>query len=768
MGIFDKTPEEIKKIEEQRNLYKLETSIRNSNILKPEVAKILTNYINDIRNNKIKNDYFDLDFLSRVFINLIDKKFDSIELMNNQLRNIKMAINYLLPAATTTPNYDFIKEMIINNFVGSDGFIYNNLFNPEFYSLFEDKVVYLNIMNIIRNNDLENDMKHIEEYAKKVKKYCLSYDMFYNDIISFVTGIKDVKEMTIETPFYKMEDIMKEYYHECLEIAKKRVGIYSLSPKDLALCNDNIERIEAYMEQNEKYEKSLEDSREEIKVLIDNGIKNINNTKNKLTKELKKIVFKEKEELLHKLDDYLLEIEKSLKEKSDLVFQDILATYQKQIRDFRTMFQGYSKATAQDLLKIQKATEASIKELQDYVTNDEHLKELLENINTENSIREKIIKLVATEEVTDRENTVAIAENNQKVNTVVIPGYDKLIVPATPEVIIPTASDKKEISYFDDTVSFNLRIEKILKNMEERENQGEFFHQKTEQIIRDIIEGDWPYLYGPSGGGKSHIMQQVAELLGMELLKNGKITEPYTVMGYNDPQGRFRATQTFIAVMYGKLLAFDEFDNGNPDTQVILNEIYSGLLDTLEDPTKKKYITFAEDMSIPINPNFRMISAGNTSGEGENAVFSSRAKIDESVQERMTPIYIDYDKRVEEKIFGNNTEWYKFFESFRNACNRYALNNGLETAPGIGTTRDASAICKYIRNNSKTLDQVLEEKFVQTKNSEYREELGRYIANAYNINYDNIQDIYVDTPLKDIKVKTIAKKFIYKCKEGIK
>ena len=89
-----------------------------------------------------------------------------------------------------------------------------------------------------------------------------------------------------------------------------------------------------------------------------------------------------------------------------------------------------------------------------------------------------------------------------------------------------------------------------------------------------------------------------------------------------------------------------QFDNGNADTQVVLNELYSGLLNTLEQPSKKIYVKFGEDMNVRIHPNFRMISAGNTTGEGETKLNNARGKIDESVLQRLTPKRFDYDKKV--------------------------------------------------------------------------------------------------------------------------
>ena len=310
-------------------------------------------------------------------------------------------------------------------------------------------------------------------------------------------------------------------------------------------------------------------------------------------------------------------------------------------------------------------------------------------------------------------------------------------------------------------------MDKILEEKRRREENGEFFHEMVEEVIICIIEGDWVYIWGPSGCGKSFVIKQAASLIGIDLVENGKITDKYSVMAYNDPHGRFRATQSFVALFYGKMLALDEFDNGNTDTHVVFNELYSGLLDALEYyPKKKRYVTFAEDMTVPVNPNFRMIGAGNTRGGGENQIFSSRGKIDESVLERMTPKEFKYDNILEKKIFGNFKNWYSLFINFREACDLYAKQNGLDTAPGIGTTRDAAAIVKYIKHNSKTIDQIMREKFIQTKERDYLNFLKQKFVNFYGLDedYDNFT---IPNRLEDASEIVLAKSFVKACQVGL-
>ncbi|MDE5586814.1 MAG: AAA family ATPase, partial [Bacilli bacterium] len=394
------------------------------------------------------------------------------------------------------------------------------------------------------------------------------------------------------------------------------------------------------------------------------------------------------------------------------------------------------------------------------------LQELLKGAEKDETIKEALLKfseLQAEKEAQIQSQTPTVI-NPSNVPGILIPGNDRIVVPANSKVVVPeNQAPIGIIPAFDESIPYNLRLERILAEKERREAQNEIFHEKTEEVIRGLLEGDWYYLWGPSGCGKSYTIKQIAKLIGIDMVDNGKITDKYSVMAYNDPQGRFRATQAFVALVYGKLLLLDELDNGNPDTQVVLNELYSGLLDALQKPNEKRYVTFAEDMTVPIHPNFRMISAGNTSGEGENDVFSSRGKMDESVQQRMTPKRFWYDNRVEQRIFGEYENWYNVFVNFRKACDSYASHQGLDTPVGIVTTRDAAAIMKYIKHNSKSVNQVLDEKFVQTKNNDYLQYISKKFQEYYHLSNIPNKDFDVANELGEVTEIEIAKKLILQC-----
>ena len=748
MGIFNKTEEEMKTEEVQRKLKALTTEVFNCDTLQDSLKSYLIGYIDRIKKG-YPNDFGDIDTLIRIYMKLLDSEFYSLEDLEKHFN--QLIVTYHEMVDTSLDDKERMKELYLSYFVGSRGYLYQDLYDEAMYSMFINKNDYFEIMNIIMDNSLLVDnFSLIKIYIHSVSKFCLNQDMLKRDILSYLKGFSTV-----------IGNDYSEYSRQQLENAKRRIGVYNISPKELAEVDSKLQKMEDYVSEFDIFKGQLDEEKEAISSLITTGTKTIKNETNRSIASLKSMISKQKKNFKDTLDAYLLDLEDVLKQKSDETFRQIIETYKKQVQDFRDLFKSYSFATSKDLLQIQKATEESVQKLQSYVSNDPQLQELLSKAQEQNVVREKIIELVRKEE------DLAGISRVESADQVTIPGYEKRIMVPYRHLVLPPEIPGRINPFLDEKIPFSQRKEELLKRLEERSNKGEIFHQKVPQIAIDIMEGDWPYLWGPSGTGKSYMAKQIASLLEMNLTKAGKITEPYSVLGYNDPQGRYQITPSFIAALYGNLLFLDELDNGNPDTQVVLNDIYSELLNKLDNPNEVCEVTFGTDVNVDIHPNFRMLGAGNTSGEGENEAFSSRGKMDESIQERMTPIYVDYDDRVEEKILKDYPEWYQFFIDFRHACQKYSESIGYSSAQGITTTRDAAAIKKYISHNSKSVDQVIAEKFVQIKDSEYRNALGNEIAKIYGINYRDCDNPQYKGTLEKADGKVLAKKFIYACKNGV-
>lgn len=756
MGLFSE------ETQEERDYKRLLKTIRNSS-LSYDVINYLVNYVTEIRDKKRNNDFFDYEFLEGVMLELANSNFDDYDEFLTLFNEVLKAIEFFLPEGVNTPDYEAIKAMFIHNFGGNEGILAKDVFDQKFYSLFDSRLDYLYIMNLIRDDeDLTRHYSVIANYALEVAPYTINQSVLKNEILSFINGLKN-----------ELDDV-SAYSEKRLVEAKKRSGVYPIDEKTLATISAEAEKAQGLIVKLSTMQKKVDSYQDRVTSLTRAGVKEINDTVNLGKKdisgyadtavsEMKKSIEETRLELVSKLDDYLLALEKALKDSSDQVFKQLLLDAEEKIRNIKVMAQGLSSTTTSELLRIQKATQDSVSKLRAYVETEPQLQEFLKSAADNEQIMEALRKFSELQAGAESQAVVATP-----VNGIVIPGNERLVVPASPQVIIPKEQTQTLIlPAFDESIPFDQRMDRILKEKRRREANGEFFHEMVEEVIRCILEGDWVYLWGPSGCGKSYVIKQVAELIGIDLVENGKITDKYSIMAYNDPHGHFRATQAFVALVYGKMLSLDEFDNGNTDTQVVLNELYSGLLDVLGDPEKKRYVTFAEDMTVPINPNFRMISAGNTRGGGENQIFSSRGKIDEAVQERMTPKEFKYDNVVEQKIFGEYKNWYEIFIKFREACEIYAKQHGLDIAPGIGTTRDAAAIVKYINHNSKSIDQIMREKFTQTKERDYLSFLKKKFSEFYSLDADELGSFNVPEKLADVDEMVLAKSFIRACNNSL-
>lgn len=754
MGIFNNDTEE----EKQRK--KLIKAIRNSN-LNEEWKNYLINYVNGVYEGTKKNRFLTIDNLIEVIASILETDVTYKD-PETEFNKYVETISYLLPMGEQTEEAESKLRMFLDNFIGRNGILNQNLFDKTFYTLFANRYDYLSIINMIRNDqDLSSDAPYIFDYASKVSPYCSNRETFKNEIISYINGLKHAVDYD-------------EYSEELLSNAKKRCGIYPIDEKTLAIISSEAEKAQGLIEKLQVMQEKVTTYTDTVNEMTKTGKKDIRDTVAKGKKDIgayateaigkmQESIKTEVDATREMLDQYLLTLEAALKQSSDKVFNDILEKSATRIREIKVAADSLSSTTTSELLRIKNATEDSVTKLKDYVENEPQLQELLNNAASDDKIREALLTFQSLQTTAATQAVVAQAPTTG----VIIPGNERLVMPANSKVVIPESGIVSTIiPAFDRGIPYKERFHRIMDEKHRREDQGEIFHSVTDEVISCLLENDWPYLWGPSGCGKSYTIRQIAELIGLDLIDNGKITDKFSLMAYNDPHGNFRATQAFVAVVYGKLLLLDEFDNGNTDTQVLLNEFYSGSLDVLEKPNKPRYVTFAEDMTVPIHPNFRMISAGNTTGEGENQVYSSRGKSDESVQERMTPIFVNYDNRIEQRIFGQYTEWYDFFIKFRQACDEYAVSEGLDTVPGIGTTRDAAAITRYIENESKSVDEIIRQKFVQTKSASYLRFLSNAMKRYYGI--ERVSDPEYNGTLAEIPSKVLGKKFIYKCNEAAK
>ena len=747
MGFFNKTEEEI----ERKKLKDLKDIIRSSNNMDSLTKEKLTKVVDEVINGG-KNIFFDNDLLASIILDMTS------EYSKITLEGMVRCIRDIFPYGSETNSFKVRKELFVNNFLGEYGYINKEIYDYSIFSSFNNIDNFIRVMNSISNNSIAIEhFTELKNYINKSSKYAIDEETF---TISLISTINKLDEAVLD---------IKNYLNDELEEDKKRVGIYSISHDDILEATSSMSRIESEIDKANSLVETIKEEGLRVRKSADDGINSIKKSKEEIIRELNSYKASLEKELKSILESYLENVKIDINNKADTVFAEILDKYQNQLEEIRKVSKNISQANARELTILKAETDKSLSQLREYVDNNSELHMYIDRLEKSGEIKDKLIDLIEKEK--DSLGSVA----SQKTN---VQGIERIVVPENPGVVLPssiTIPENVQIipSYvFQNAKEYKKILESIKDKLQGRERRGEIFHNKVLEVIECLLVGDWPYMYGPSGAGKGYMINQIGELIGQKVIDGGKIGEVHTVLGYIDAQGRFRATPAVEACVNGGLIFFDEFDNSNSDTRVALNTMYSNLREKIINPKSKQYIRFAGEIDIPINPNMRMIAAGNTDGTGSTGLWTDRYPTDESIQERYKPIYIEYDPRVEKSILSEYDEWYDFFVKFRNACTSYAHSQDEQEAAGITTTRDASDIKRDVKLDAKTLDQMITQYFVQIKDDEYRNALAREIIHDYeeeglDVSVDETYGDYTGE-LADASREDIAKQFIKRCKTGIR
>ena len=750
MGIFVKNDKE----KEYGDLIKV---VRSSD-LDRNVINHLINYVNDIKSGMVNNPFVDFETLQGVILNIINLDINNYDVLDTLSRS-EDVFKFLAPSGEKTPNFESIKrEFVINfdNYIGEDF-----LFNREFYSLFETREDYLQVMNIIMNDvNLRENIDNIYNFGIELGKEIDDASLLKREIISYLHLYGSVLSSD------------EDYLSKRIDEARKRYGIYpGIDEKTLASISREIDKAHALIKKLELMEKRVDSyvSRVDAKTKV--GISSINDTVSNGKKEIESYssnsilkmqddLANAKKDMLEELNKYIVELQSSLKVSSDKVFNQLLNDAKEKLDQIRSIASGLSTTTTSELLKIQRQTEESLDSLKKYVENSPELKESLKSVSENEEVKKALLEFVS------REKEIVKASDNPGI---IVPKQE-LVIP-NEDFMVPTFEMTQGILHaFDRTIDFKERMKKIEEVISKLESEGYIIPPALREALPWYMMGKKiVYFYGPTQSGKTTVADLLAKVVQSELLDGGKITEDHSITSYNDVRGKFDENALFYALYYGKTVFYDELDNGNPDNLIVLGTFSSKLVNKIDNPNKDVTVQFAKRRFVPINANARIIAAGNTSGKGRNREYTSRSKLDESSLERLVPIYVGYSDEVEKLIFGNNKDWYTFFKNFREFCNNWARESSLENAEGNVTTGDASTIVEFIKEDSIPVSDLIRGLFVQTKENDYLAYLIKTIKAKYgieNVNEDEIGRLN-NRHLSTLKASDIAKVFVYEANNSL-
>lgn len=698
MGIFTK----ISKTDDQEKINDFFRKLNNS---KDETLKDLADKMDDIRKNPsmqvIKPFSLYVDILEMIMSNNADfSKYHYFDLVLEAEKIYKDIFTY----DEETPDFENLCLVFLELF-DENSAIKRKCFNVKFFNLFNNKLNYIKWLKSINQQAnvllVEN---HYISYGLKARSFFADEDMFTANIIDVTEKLLcavnpklviDAETKNIEhmAGIYNVDESLILNAEQHIDMAEK---ILDRSSELLETANKRLEVIDSVSKNTVDNVKRLCDTELEIAkaTLSDIDIK-LKDAYNEFAENQNNIILYEKQQLLN----------------------SVFAEAESKLKEIKNMAMMAVNSANLELIKINQQSGDVVAKIENYVNNDEKISKLVNDAKANEELINKIDKLmIINDQNIDQisrnmavnggvSNQAAGGATGASVNDIYASGNRAAAKDNWDDEEIPTVSP-----LLDENISFKERYNTIMKAKEKLELKGEHFHKMFDDVLIAVLENANPYLIGPSGCGKTYMVSQLARLLNLDFIDIGYINEEYDILGFQTANGGYSRPNFYRCYKYGKIAFCDELDNGNSRATVKLNSFLSN--------TEDASYSFPNGENVKRHKNFRMIAAGNTTGNGADSNYNTREKIEESVQQRLTPIFIDYDNNVEKAILKDYEEWYEFVVLFRNATTAYEKNS-YGGAPGIITTRDVTRIKKYLDHGSYTMDKILDYEFIQTKESSY-------------------------------------------------
>lgn len=235
----------------------------------------------------------------------------------------------------------------------------------------------------------------------------------------------------------------------------------------------------------------------------------------------------------------------------------------------------------------------------------------------------------------------------------------------------------------------NKPVQVVIGSNDVREVKG-YSHSMTPKVLR-ILSARLPlFLVGEAGSGKTHLVEQCAEALGLKFycISVCAQTTASTLLGYMDANGRYVRSLFREAYENGGVFLLDEVDNGNPNVLSVLNASISN------------HVCSFPDKMVPKHKDFVLCASGNTYGHGANRKYVGRLEIDGATLDRFVFVDIGYDEKLENNICGNKA-YAKLIQSIRKRAQQLKLRNIISPRASINGVKllstgiDIKEVLKY-------------------------------------------------------------------------
>lgn len=165
-------------------------------------------------------------------------------------------------------------------------------------------------------------------------------------------------------------------------------------------------------------------------------------------------------------------------------------------------------------------------------------------------------------------------------------------------------------------------------------------HKQFETLLKLVSLGCNVWIYGAAGGGKTTVCAQVADALGLDFahISLNVQSQASLMMGYRDANGNYVSTEFRKVYENGGVFLIDEYDNASGNLLTSLNTAFANGSCAFPDGNVKRH------------KDALFIAASNTAGNGANATYNTRQKIDGASRERFIFLEWEYDTQLEKSL----------------------------------------------------------------------------------------------------------------------
>lgn len=659
------------------------------------------------------------------------RRFNDEELLSDIIRRLaNKGMDFELHIDFIT---DIYESICLNKDKVEEKTIFGRLFdlyieNPEIFvannnfekidSSFQDKQLVLEFFrfiirneNILKDTNLDN-LSQIMGYVSSARQYYVDDRALLASAINLVNRFDPI--------LLKRGDAtdVKRIIDFQLEEDRKAAGIYNFDEGTIAELAAKIEELGRKGNDLQSLLSIAKQVSEELKKATMSGKSEINQEKIKVLAELNNKVNGFAQNFNDSYTNFFAQQQQSLLSERDSLVGELDRIAEKAKTDIKNLATGTNQRVTIELGRIRDVGKEVKKDIESMAENNETIRKVIAESKDNDTIAQA---LAYATQLSQQTGFVLPAQAQPDASgKIEMPQATGAI--AVPNIIIPGEDHEHgrvvdtKINYlYDKRIPFSERFAELqARKASNIREKGAIYHENFDVLAKTIMVGQKPpYLVGDSGTGKTFAAKQFAELAEQRIVSDSYIKYEQELLGFNNAgTGSYVPSNFYRCYKYGDIYLLDELDNSRPSVIIMLNGF-------MGDSNKSH--TFPDGIALQKNPNFRIITSGNTKGGGKTSAYSAREKLDEATLQRLFSIKFTHDNKLVKNILEQYPEWYDFSINFRDAISEWSINvgnNDEKNSVGTFTTRDAHAIREYKESDVFTDEEILKYEFVSTKDED--------------------------------------------------